>query len=141
MKAITISQPYASLIATGQKIVENRRRQCHHRGPIVIHAGKGEQYLDREELKGYPTGCAIAVAYLVACLERSIIRQRARTNGSMPIFAGATYTWEQLDEHRHTEGPYCLILGDVRPLAKPIPWRGQQSLFEIPDALINAQLD
>lgn len=141
MKAITISQPYASLIARGEKIVENRRRRWNHRGWIVIHAGKGQQYLDADELKEYPTGAAIAVAYLVACLERSSIRQRARTAPDSPIYAAARYTWRQLDEHPHTEGPYCLVLADVKPLVNPVPYRGAQGLFEIPDALINAQLD
>lgn len=41
MKALTISQPYASLIARGEKFVENRRWPTPYRGPLAIHAGKG----------------------------------------------------------------------------------------------------
>jgi len=50
MKALTISQPYASLIASGEKWVENRSWPTGYRGPLAIHAGKGTQYLDRREL-------------------------------------------------------------------------------------------
>jgi activating signal cointegrator 1 len=39
MKALTIRQPWASLIAAGIKTVETRSRRTSHRGPIAIHAG------------------------------------------------------------------------------------------------------
>lgn len=51
MKALTISQPYASLIANGEKWIENRRWETLYRGKLAIHAGKGTQYLDRDELR------------------------------------------------------------------------------------------
>jgi hypothetical protein len=40
MKAITVLQPYASLIAVGAKQYETRSWATKHRGPIAIHAGK-----------------------------------------------------------------------------------------------------
>ena len=40
MKALTIRQPYASLIATGAKTIETRSWSTQYRGPIAIHAGK-----------------------------------------------------------------------------------------------------
>jgi len=66
MKALTISQPFASLIASGEKWIENRRWETKYRGPLAIHAGKGTQYLDRAQLAGYPAG-VVAVANLAAC--------------------------------------------------------------------------
>jgi len=39
MKAITIHQPYASLIACGAKIYETCSRRTNYRGRIAIHAG------------------------------------------------------------------------------------------------------
>ena len=41
MKAITIRQPYASLIARGVKTVETRSWATHYRGRIAIHAAAG----------------------------------------------------------------------------------------------------
>lgn len=39
MKALTIRQPWASLIAHGVKTIETRSWRTHYRGPIAIHAG------------------------------------------------------------------------------------------------------
>ena len=51
MKALTIKQPWASLIIYGDKDVENRSWPTSYRGPLLIHAGKGydvngDQYID-----------------------------------------------------------------------------------------------
>lgn len=40
MKALSIKQPWASLIALGLKDVENRTWPTHYRGRILIHASK-----------------------------------------------------------------------------------------------------
>lgn len=41
MKALTIRQPWSSLIAAGVKPVENRSWMTRYRGPLLIHAGRG----------------------------------------------------------------------------------------------------
>jgi activating signal cointegrator 1 len=41
MKAITLTQPWASLVALGEKRVETRSWQTVYRGPLAIHAAKG----------------------------------------------------------------------------------------------------
>ena len=40
MKALTIRQPWASLIAAGVKTIETRSWSTRYRGPLAIHAGK-----------------------------------------------------------------------------------------------------
>lgn len=40
MKAITIQQPWASLIVSGDKLYETRCWKTNYRGPIAIHAAK-----------------------------------------------------------------------------------------------------
>ena len=40
MKAISIKQPWASLIVEGIKPIENRTMLWKHRGPLAIHASK-----------------------------------------------------------------------------------------------------
>lgn len=40
MRALTIRQPWASLIANGTKTIETRGWQTAHRGPLSIHAAK-----------------------------------------------------------------------------------------------------
>lgn len=41
MKVLSIRQPWAWLIVSGYKDVENRTWSMHHRGPLLIHAAKG----------------------------------------------------------------------------------------------------
>ena len=41
MKAITLHQPWASLVALGVKTIETRSWPTKYRGPLAIHAGKG----------------------------------------------------------------------------------------------------
>ena len=40
-KALTIAQPWATLVAIGAKQIETRSWQTNYRGDIAIHAGKG----------------------------------------------------------------------------------------------------
>lgn len=40
MKALTLHQPWASLIAVGAKRIETRSWSTKYRGPLAIHAGK-----------------------------------------------------------------------------------------------------
>ncbi len=40
MKALSIRQPWASMIILGQKPVENRNWKASYRGPLLIHAPK-----------------------------------------------------------------------------------------------------
>lgn len=131
MKALTISQPFASLIASGEKFVENRIWGTSYRGILLIHAGKGSQYLDKKELAEYPTGAIIAVANLVACIPHSKIVSMAECSATVnQIVHGCThFTFEQIMLHEHTEGPFCWILESVRRV-KPIPISGLQKIWD-----------
>src|ERR1700689_5364039 len=51
MKALTLTQPWASLVAVGAKRIETRSWRTPYRGPLAIHAAKtfpkdARQYLD-----------------------------------------------------------------------------------------------
>jgi len=41
MKAITLTQPWATLVAIGAKRIETRSWSTSYRGPLAIHAAKG----------------------------------------------------------------------------------------------------
>jgi hypothetical protein len=45
MNALSVCQPFASLIISGEKRVENRRWSTSYRGPLLIHAGKSRKWL------------------------------------------------------------------------------------------------
>lgn len=129
MKALTISQPFASLIARGEKWIENRRWGTIHRGDLAIHAGKGLQYLDKEELSKYPSGGVIAIARLTACVQFSEIASMARGAKRKHLIQGTNRTWSEANRHRHAEGPWCWILEDVKP-CDFVAIRGERGLWE-----------
>lgn len=51
MKALSIRQPWAWLIANGHKDIENRSWATHMRGPFLIHAAKGMTRFEYEEAR------------------------------------------------------------------------------------------
>lgn len=128
MKALTISQPFATMIASGEKWVENRRWATGYRGDLAIHAGKGTQYLDREELERYPTGQVIAIVDLVACVHRHAIEVDDPLACDHLLMAGISPA--EFLAHEHTEGPWCWVLRNVRRLKCGVPARGSQGLWE-----------
>ncbi|MHC4647013.1 MAG: ASCH domain-containing protein, partial [Planctomycetota bacterium] len=108
---------------------ENRRWPTSYRGPLAIHAGKGTQYLTRRELADYPSGAIVAVADLVACLPLRTVRERGRSG----VLDRLDISVADFLAHEHTEGPWCWILNDAAQLATPLPCRGSQGLWGVPD--------
>lgn len=94
MKVITIKQPFASLIASGQKEYEFRTWKTAYRGDILIHAGKS---VDNEAMGRFssfnldcPLGCIIAKATLTDCIliDENVKKELASKNG--PVYWGIT---------------------------------------------------
>lgn len=113
MKALTICQPYAELIARGEKPIENRTWPTTHRGPLAIHAGRSRDWLDEGDEQRYPGmvyGAVVAVAWLGDCV---------RVEELVPPLA----------DTEHANGPWCWILRDVHRLERPIYVRGAQGLW------------
>lgn len=82
MKALSIQQPYAWLIANGHKDIENRSWPTNYRGWVLIHAGKrfnkefdGEIDLPSEYDAGLPDyfdmGGIVGKAEIVGCVSES----------------------------------------------------------------------
>ena len=51
MKMLSIRQPWASLIASGAKGIENRSWPTRYRGPILIHASQRADNITSEEIE------------------------------------------------------------------------------------------
>ena len=94
MKAITIKQPFASLIAAGLKEYEFRTWKTNYRGEILIHAGKS---IDKDAMKKfeslkleYPTGCIIAKAKLTDCVPvTEAVKEKLREKNFL-VYSGTT---------------------------------------------------
>jgi hypothetical protein len=150
LKALAIRQPYAWLVVHGIKDVENRSWPTRYRGPFFVHASKA---IDQEDIQlvnqklappglslstDLPRGGIVGVVTLVDCVRYidipwwrrllcRVIGQERISGGRQPIASD----W--------FEGPYGFVLRDARPLPF-IPWRGQQSFFNVPDDLYPPEL-
>ena len=139
MKAITITQPWATLVAIGAKTIETRDWETHFRGPIAIHAAKGfppearalvttKPFVDVLGTMELPTAQIIAVATLSHCFQFSAraerwVRERSARE-LLPTF--------EADFGDFAAGRYGFILEDVCRLEKPIYARGQLGLWNLP---------
>ena len=154
MKAITLTQPWATLVAIGAKRIETRSWSTSYRGPLAIHAAKGypaeaarlclkEPFLSVLEAAGLtqfgvwhpsnndlPLGCVIATCELVGVdmFDRFI-------DDHKPMLWGkAGHVFELTEQERafgdYSYGRYGLFLANVKLLPEPIPARGALSLWE-----------
>ncbi len=146
MRALTICQPYAHLIMLPDdhgrvKRVENRNWSTSYRGPLLIHAGKSKDYLsldpqgihDVEYMIPFATmtfGAIVGVCNVVDCFSQQLPMDRDCAIRRRPWLAG----------HEHVEGPFCFVLQECRKFVEPIPYRGAQGFFNVPDELVAEQL-
>lgn len=74
LKALTVKQPWASLIVEGFKDVENRTWRTHYRGPLYVHAALRDDTEASELLSlGDPVirGAIIGTVEVVDCVRDS----------------------------------------------------------------------
>ena len=144
MKAITILQPWASLIACGAKRIETRSWATQYRGPIAIHAAKDQDkkgdrirhIVARAEQYGIiipkmQFGCVIATANLVDCIEIVHFYTLAPTVPQAKraiLDNGHTVSGNEIDFGDFTPGRYAWILDNIQAI-KPVTARGQQRIW------------
>ena len=142
MKALTIWQPWASLLVSGRKKYETRSWATSYRGPIAIHAAKrpvrqtidvlvadrGDgwttlDYFDSlfprsGELDHLPTGAIVGTALLTRChlITEDFVAKLTPMELALGDFTLGRYAWE--------------FHGRV-PVNSPIPAKGMQGLWEL----------
>lgn len=69
-KALTIKNPWAYLIATGTKTVENRSRRTHYRGKVLLHSSKqmDNRYRDMSTMFTYDQWLALTLQQQEKCV-------------------------------------------------------------------------
>lgn len=129
MKAISLHQPWASLVAMGLKRVETRSWPTRHRGWIAIHAAKRWSRSQRVASVGFlgsdpdiPLGAVVAIARVSDCVLMTPALIESQTPREL-----AVGDW--------TAGRWAWLLEDVRRLRDPVPFVGRQGLFTVPDAI------
>lgn len=60
IKALSIRQPYAERILTGEKVEEYRSWCPAYRGPLLVHASKSKS---EEGWDGLPLGCLVGLVH------------------------------------------------------------------------------
>mgnify|MGYP001351714337 CR=1 FL=1 len=158
IKALTVYEPWASLIALGEKKIETRGWYTKYRGPLAIHAAKkypGDIVFQEPFYSAlsplhdgdgimFPGPCIIAVAELVNCwyivhhpgtnVDRakhiSIGAESLTTDKHAPDFADYIVPTEQeMLFGDWTPGRYAWQLENVHRLAEPIPAKGRQRIW------------
>jgi len=133
-KALTIHQPWATLVAQGIKTIETRSWPTKYRGPILIHSSnqppnktKGAAPLLKKYIfNELPTGQLLAFTTILSCVQ--IEHLNAFLNNHYP------YTLPNLTEKEQELGFYqpdrfAWILSQPTPLHNPIPTKGALSLW------------
>ncbi len=155
MKAISLHQPFASAIAEGAKMVETRSWQTKHRGMLAIHAAaKISTELDSygscwnwcgalNRLMGtgllskqLPFGGIIAVVTVIGVRRTDDFRLGEVDSLRWRNDLGSLYTWTERQMGDFSLGRYGWILADLVKLREPLPFKGRQGVFEVPDELI-----
>lgn len=151
MKAVSLWQPWATALflrdADSKRIKPDETRcwPIAYRGPIAIHAAKavpvpGMDYsleLDAvlrlllgKTTADLPRGCILGYGQVVACDRAPKVRARR---------SPAQTLWGNYDE-RDGNGRlrFAWTIDQMTPLVFPVPWRGQQGLFDVPDSVLMA---
>jgi activating signal cointegrator 1 len=139
MNAISLWQPWASLWCSSRKVHETRSWRCSHRGWLLVHAGQRFEknfapddplrvVLDNEFGTDWerelPVGALIGMVNVVACLPTQMsFRDAAASDDDRTCgdFAASRFAWRR---------------DEFRLFGRPIPYRGRQRIFNVPDDLV-----
>jgi activating signal cointegrator 1 len=158
MRGLTMTQPWATLVALGAKQYETRGWRTSYRGPLAIHAAKGwpkaaqaicvrEPFYSVLDRGGYfrheheppggtlrvvqlPAGFVVAVVDVVACLQTGI-------SGLFEPDWLAALSAQERAFGDYSPGRWAWRLENVRPIRHPIPARGYQFLWNVEPELLD----
>ena len=163
LRALSLTQPWASLIVIGAKRIETRSWWTTYRGMIAIHAAKkfpadcrdlcwdepfrstleGAALVDYHsyddlEADSFERFTALPLGMIVAVAQ---LRQVTETTDLNWMFAHDAFGVQPDIEREfgdYSPGRFAWVLGDVRPLLVPIPCKGSLGLWTVPAMLYEA---
>jgi hypothetical protein len=141
VKALTLTQPWATLVALEEKRIETRGWSTGYRGPLAIHAAKSFPADCRElcetrslpfletlrkhginSWRELPTGVIVCTTDLIDCLKTEQVRE------AWCLYSDLIH---EKDFGNYDDGRYGLLLGAVtRTFVPPLPARGALGLWE-----------
>lgn len=134
MKALSLTQPWATLVAIGAKRFETRSWGTNYRGPLAIHAAKGfpkdcallcveEPFHSALRRAGITGADALSRGFILATCE---LTECLRTEMVIPLIRGT-------DEEKfgdYGDRRYAFKLENLQLLTIPIPAKGALGLWE-----------
>lgn len=148
MKALTLTQPFATLVAIGAKKIETRSWYTSYRGLLAIHAAKGfpkwakdlvrndamfmqilQEHFDIDAspsqlIAELPLGKVLCTCELVDCVATETLAVIPPRNLMWQLTAMEKYFGD------YSPKRFGWILQNVQPLEKPVPATGALSLWE-----------
>lgn len=153
MKAISLLQPWATLIMLGYKQYETRSWATKHRGPLVIHASLGKPKEARQVAEKDPEISRILRRHGLRfdSLPRGVILGEVKVKGMLEIIEPGRgirlgccdpdlLKPEERAAGDYTPGRWAWQLAKPIELNKHVPCRGSLSVWQVP-AEVAAQFD
>lgn len=158
MKALSLWQPWATLIAIGAKMIETRGWHTSYRGSLLIHAAKrpdGAKDLEAAIFRLRPSDrdgirCYLVGSYYWHAITSLYQFHHVQIGGMIPkLPLGSALcivdlvdcvptenigglTMQERAFGDYSRGRYAWKLSNLRRFEKPIPMRGAQGLFNSP---------
>lgn len=148
MKCLSLWQPWSSALfvtlSDGKQLKPDETRPwfSRHTGPLAIHAAQkrtrpGVDYdpalmpiieaVFPGGMRAIPYGCILGVVFQTACLPAPY---------AVPLRDSAQLLW---GDYRRVgddgKGRFAHVFQQPKLLPEPIPWKGKQGYFEVPDEL------
>ena len=132
MKAISLWQPWASLMAMELKRDETRHWKTSYRGTLLIHAAKKVVSWPSITIQGVFDGIAFQPSDLplgkILCQVELFDCEKIRWNTKIG--------YPESEFGDYTIGRYRWRTKNLLTFKDPIPFRGSQGFFNVPDDLI-----
>lgn len=141
MLALSIRQPWASLIIKAGKSVENRDWSTRVRGRILVHAAKGMTRDEHEDAICFAVDAIRADPRNAGATQTRTLRDLGFAFEALPR-GGFVGTVEIVDCVQSSASPwfmgrYGFVLRDPQPM-EFVPWKGQLGFFEVTDQALQA---
>lgn len=107
--------------------------------------GRQILYKCGEKHEPMPFGCIVAVASLVKVVRTEAVTFARHSGAPLKVLdAGADVMVEYRPDDAemafgdYSPGRFAWLLADVKPFPAPLPWRGEQGMFDVPDEAVYA---
>lgn len=140
MRALSIRQPWAWLIANGYKDIENRTWRTHYRGPLLIHASGGMTRDEYEDVADFVRGLN-RIQLLAGSNAKPIVLPERDELARGGIIGCARLAGCIAPENRrsdwHMEGQYGFLMLGAAPVPF-VPCKGKLGIFDVPEDVTRA---